>query len=1236
MEKINIEQFSEQEIQKYLASGQHEPDFRVYYGDELYEELRSMTLELAERESSNRFLQERNRKKVYILPGILGSRLSVRKTNKKDLVWIDPIGIIKGHITKIKYAPARDKVFGSGAISLTYARMKYRLRLAGFDAQYLPFDWRKPAYDTGAKIYEKLKADGDTDVTLVCHSMGGLVARRIAELDGQKDIVSRVITLGTPNRGSYAPFEVLRLVSPALKNIAKLDLIHTERQIAHDVLRGFPGLLEMLPSEDMRETNLFDLNIWPKTSGVRPTKTKLTKAQANKRKLVAPDDRFIQVVGMNEQTVQSVIIRGEKVFYNRDMDGDGTVPRDLAEMGDIPRYYYDGKHGSLPGYRTIIKAVKDLIRTGATDRLRRRAQISSMAAESFRPSMRILETNLRAETTAKARAMSTTPNIADLLSEFVGRPETGMDDNQDTPPMRASAIIDVDDEFDGVGQARQAGKSSFEGYPIERLIRAAEVWEKNSKKRNTADKAVKAGRLADVDTPKRTQAYMIRNVKKSRILAGAQKGIIAPPELIGLVEPGFSDVELFGLVEEVSSAITAERIIGPTEDFLSVLFLKRGPIVAKSIGRIVDRYSEFGFGTGFMIAPGVMITNNHVFRSGSDANQANIEFDFELNLKNRNMLSQRFTLLPDKLFYTSKDLDFSVVAVGAVSDKGRALSDYGFLPLDGQIGKIIAGKPVNIIQHPAGRRKQVVFRKSHLKALPEDANDSSAATLANSVLHYSGDTLRGSSGAAVYNDNWEVVALHHSAVPERNAAGHWRMKDDTFMDPDKIINDDDIKWVANEGIRVSRIVANLKAVAAENSLKPSAQRLVESVLKIGKDVAESGIIFNPLPNSPDERINISENQPTDTTGSASGGNSEFSIGSTNATANFGTTADIQVGIGAGHELDITIPLKISITIGEPGLVNAGDNHLSGGDISGGGAPVPDLEAKRKIAQYADRIGYDRNFLGRPVSMPILQNTIAGDAAQLLGTNETELKYDHFSVIMSKDRRLAYVSAGNFDAAAPVKPTRDKEPWSYDPRIDKAFQAGNAFYKSNDLDRGHLFRRTDGSWGDTMLAALRADADTYHWTNIGPQHKVFNRSNLEKEWLLWGQLENHVTKQAGIDGSRYSIFNGPVFNDDIDPVHRGLLIPRAYWKIVVYSDAVSTKAHAFIIGQEALVKSLPLEAFEVGEFGVYQVKIKDLENRTQLDFGGLSNGDRLESISASESFLGRRPIVRISAPRDIII
>ncbi len=82
-------------------------------------------------------------------------------------------------------------------------------------------------------------------------------------------------------------------------------------------------------------------------------------------------------------------------------------------------------------------------------------------------------------------------------------------------------------------------------------------------------------------------------------------------------------------------------------------------------------------------------------------------------------------------------------------------------------------------------------------------------------IHYESDTAQGSSGAPVFNDRWEVVALHHSAIPARNDAGEILSVDGSPWRPE--MGEQRIQWRANEGARISRIIGDLRGTALDEA-----------------------------------------------------------------------------------------------------------------------------------------------------------------------------------------------------------------------------------------------------------------------------------------------------------------------------------------------------------------------------------------------------------------------------------
>ncbi|MFC5139299.1 trypsin-like serine peptidase [Actinomycetospora rhizophila] len=253
---------------------------------------------------------------------------------------------------------------------------------------------------------------------------------------------------------------------------------------------------------------------------------------------------------------------------------------------------------------------------------------------------------------------------------------------------------------------------------------------------------------------------------------------------------GTRAVRQAGRHEGVLERIIAENDLQPS------LFLGRGTAIAESVGRI--SLPGGGAGTGFLVGRRLLLTNNHVLPDAATAGGSFVEFDFELGPDGRPEAPAAFDLDPDTLFLTDADIDASLVAVAPRS--GVVAGDrYGWNRLLKQQGKIVIGEAANVIGHPSGRRKEIAVRHNRLlDQLPD-------------FLHYEADTEPGNSGSPVFNDQWEVVALHHSGVPRTNDAGQWLAVDGRVWD--RSMGDAAVDWVANEGARISVVLTRLRALA---------------------------------------------------------------------------------------------------------------------------------------------------------------------------------------------------------------------------------------------------------------------------------------------------------------------------------------------------------------------------------------------------------------------------------------
>jgi V8-like Glu-specific endopeptidase len=233
-------------------------------------------------------------------------------------------------------------------------------------------------------------------------------------------------------------------------------------------------------------------------------------------------------------------------------------------------------------------------------------------------------------------------------------------------------------------------------------------------------------------------AEVIRAQIRAAILGILDLAMDAP---VPGVPPGLADVK-------VPDEVRLEEIIG-SDNLQRIAWLEQGLNVAKSVCRIVAPGDNNG--TGFLIAPGILMTNNHVIPSAQVAAASFAEFNYQQAVDGRLLRTHRYRLNPDH-FRTSpvQYLDYTIV--GILPEQGKpALEKWGSLRLNPD-DLPVPSEHVVIIQHPGGGPKQIALTANQVVQTLEHR------------LHYTTDTIRGSSGAPVFSERWEVVALHHGSV----------------------------------------------------------------------------------------------------------------------------------------------------------------------------------------------------------------------------------------------------------------------------------------------------------------------------------------------------------------------------------------------------------------------------------------------------------------------------------------
>jgi V8-like Glu-specific endopeptidase len=309
--------------------------------------------------------------------------------------------------------------------------------------------------------------------------------------------------------------------------------------------------------------------------------------------------------------------------------------------------------------------------------------------------------------------------------------------------------------------------------------------------------------------------------------------------------------------------VAVERIMG-VNDQQEVYILNTLYQLSKSVCRIT--YRGHGIGTGFLVAENIIITNHHVMPNEREGNEMAAEFDFQLNPPPDRSLRQStsFACDPATFFLSStleenpavpfSGLDFTLVALKTTGSNQRRIQEFNPVLLDGNIGKIIKGESCVIIQHPEGRPKKVALKNAAF------------FSETHTRIIYETDTLPGSSGSMVVAlGTGEIIALHHAGLPATDEKGNILTKYDTIAGPGT--PEQDIKWIGNQGIKISEIVKAIRGANLPTIMEKGRQSLLRNTeqiagqLKKAEDTMNTGQEKEPVLTGQTSRLIVRSNKP---------------------------------------------------------------------------------------------------------------------------------------------------------------------------------------------------------------------------------------------------------------------------------------------------------------------------------------------------------------------------------------
>jgi endonuclease G len=636
-----------------------------------------------------------------------------------------------------------------------------------------------------------------------------------------------------------------------------------------------------------------------------------------------------------------------------------------------------------------------------------------------------------------------------------------------------------------------------------------------------------------------------------------------------------------------------ERAIGKNDSLYSN-FIELIALTKRKVGRIVviENNKKTGYATGFMVSKELMLTNYHVFNNESMAEESEIHFFYEYDAEGRPITPVIFKFDTSK-FFNNEALDYCFVGVHPVDITAKvSLSTIGYLYLDKALGKIgdVNVEKLNIIHHPLGDYKQLSIRENLFDGIDD------------TKIYYKTDTAQGSSGSPVFNDQWQVVGLHHKSVAKMSSDGKDYLDENGEVIPsiDGKIDIARVVWIKNEGIRISVVLKHLEEKNQNNSVIkglaiPPVQENISFLTNNRISEIENNQNNKSTKNDSDRSINISV--PVDVFNSEDSIDISLSTKKNNATAN--GSSFIETVKDSNSEMLLEIA-KID---------------------------------KENAVSFNECQGYKADFLGINISMPQPTKKIENEIA-LLKDKSKELKYFNYSVIFNAVRRMPLISAINVegDAALRLDDSKRKDDWLRDNRIDIECQLFDKFYSKSKFDKGHMGRFEDANWDTTEAKALRNGIYTCFYTNACPQVPDINRTGDN----LWGNLEKTILekgiKKEHGKQAKMTVFNGPIFEKDEERIFKGVRIPMSFFKIILWlNDNNQLKATAFKLSQENLVGQISfdesmrlddegLDIDEVVVFKNYQCSIKSLIALTEIDFQDLVKYDTYVLNGSDEMLL----------------
>ena len=310
--------------------------------------------------------------------------------------------------SRVSISPKADQAGARDTYSEMVKYLKDNFGPKGYNVEFFVYDWRLDNRNTARELEDFINEKAYTEIVLVCHSMGGLVASEyLNRSEANRNKVDKLITLGTPYLGAPKALSVMEngnfLGFPA-------DTVMAGPLKA--VVNNIPGIYQLLPSEqyfDLNNTTYVEYynnnGFWGAASREKLNYDKTTELLSSRDWAVKSDnvtkkpmlqdaidfadDLFINdtthiistvdaylIIGYAEDTIMEVREEFNKDgTFNKCKDltilngGDGTVPLISANIGGLApegrTYYIIENHTGLVENTDVLNLVSNIINDNA-------------------------------------------------------------------------------------------------------------------------------------------------------------------------------------------------------------------------------------------------------------------------------------------------------------------------------------------------------------------------------------------------------------------------------------------------------------------------------------------------------------------------------------------------------------------------------------------------------------------------------------------------------------------------------------------------------------------------------------------------------------------------------------------------------------------------------------------------------------------------------------------------------